>query len=495
MELKVKDMDIATGGPLVVILNKVDAHRYDLHNLDRIIASNGRKKATVILDIAESEKAVPSGRIGLFEEVLAVLGAKSNDTVRIKVSRKPDSVSFIRSKLDGKTLNPEEIDQIVKGIVNSELSDVELTYFISGCYTNGLSNRETIALTRAIVKYSDRINVKDGPVLDKHCTGGVPNNRTTMIIVPILTSLGFYVPKTSSRSITSPAGTADTMEVLAPVSFPIPKIKEILKKVNGCIVWGGGLNLASADDKLIKLRNPLYLDPEGMLLASILAKKLAVSATHVLIDIPVGEETKIKSMARAFRLKKRFEHIGKKLGMKISVFISDGSEPIGNGMGPALEARDVLYILRNDRRAPSDLREKSITMCVKMLEMLGNPNSREVIEQILKSGNAYKKMMQIIKAQGGNPDILPGDIKLGKFTYDCRSKKSGKLVNIDNRVVAKVARIAGAPLDKGAGIYFYRHRGDKIKKRDILYTVYSDNSQRLAYAKETLNSAQMVYVE
>ncbi|HLC65427.1 MAG TPA: AMP phosphorylase [Candidatus Nanoarchaeia archaeon] len=494
MQLKVKDMDIATGGPLITILNRVDAHRYDLHNLDRIEIQKGRRKVTVILDIGESERAVPKGSIGFFEEVLSALNAKAGDLVGVSVAKKPESIAFIRSKLDGKTLREEEIDRVVKGIVDGELSDVELTYFISGCYINRLNDRETIALTKSIVKYGDRINVKDGPILDKHCTGGVPNNRTTMIIVPILTSLGYFVPKTSSRSITSPAGTADTMEVLAPVSFPAEKIKKILKKVNGCIVWGGGLNLASADDKLIKIRNPLALDPEGMLLASILAKKLAVGATHVLIDIPIGEETKIKTLAKAKRLEKKFVKIGRMLGMKISVMITDGSEPIGNGIGPALEARDVLYILKNDKRAPADLREKAIAMCVAMVEMVGTKNSRELIEQVLRSGTAYKKMKQIIKAQGGNPDIMPSDIRLGKFTFNFRSAKSGKLLDIDNRIVSKVARIAGAPLDKGAGIYFYKHRNDAVKKGDLLYTVYSDNRQRLSYAKETLGESQMVHI-
>jgi AMP phosphorylase len=315
MKLKVKDMDIATGGVLIVLVNEEDAHGLDLHYGDRVKIIKGKKTTTATINVAESKKAVPAGKIGLIAE-------------------KPVGVSYIQKKLNGGKLTKQEIDEIVKEIVKNNLTSIELTYFISACFTNGMTLAETIALTKAIVKYGSRLNIKKYPIIDKHSSGGVPGNRTTMVIVPIIAAAGLTMPKTSSRSITSPAGTADSMEVLAPVSLTLEKMKKVIMKTNTCIVWGGAIDLAAADDKLIKLRHPLSLDPEGMLLASILAKKAAVNSTHVLIDIPLGKDTKIKTKKRANHLKRLFIKIGKRLGMKIHVILTNGEEPIGNGIGP-----------------------------------------------------------------------------------------------------------------------------------------------------------------
>lgn len=323
------------------------------------------------------------------------------------------------------------------------------------------------------------------PIFIHNCSGGVPNNRTTMLLVPILAAAGLCCPKTSSRSITSPAGTADTMEVLAPVAIPVAKMKKIVNKTGGCIIWGGGMNLASADDKMIRVRHPLSLDPEGMLLASIMAKKAAVNSTHVLIDIPIGKETKIKSVEDANHLKKKFESLGKRLGMTVRVITTNGEEPIGNGIGPALEARDVLYCLTNDKRAPKDLLNKVICMSKEIFSMVGVENGDTLAKEILESGLAYKKMKEIIKAQGGEPSITPEQIKIGRFEKTFYAKKTGLIHNIDNLSVSKIARVAGAPQDKGAGMYIFKHEKEFVKKGEKLFTIYAQNKQKLDYAVKT----------
>jgi len=284
MKLKVKGMDIETGGVRVAILNEEDARKLDLHHEDRIRIKFKNKETTAVIDIAR-RFSVPQGQIGLFEEVLKKLNTRQGNIVSIDLAEKPASVYYIKDKLEGRYLRKEEIDSIVKDIVSGKLSAIELTYFIGACYTKGMNTEETINLTKAIVKYGAQLKLEKYPRLDKHCSGGVPGNRTTMIVVPIIAAAGFTIPKTSSRSITSPAGTADTMEVLAPVTLSVKQMKNIVRKTGGCIAWGGGVNLAAADDRLIRIRHPLSLDPIGMLLSSILAKKAAVNATHVLIDI------------------------------------------------------------------------------------------------------------------------------------------------------------------------------------------------------------------
>jgi AMP phosphorylase len=489
MKLKIKDLDIATGGPLVAVLNQKDACKFDIHHLDRIKIKKGKKIETVVVHMAESSKVVPQGRIGAYEEVIDSLNLKNKDKVSIMLARKPLSIEFIRKKLDGKTLVKKEINQIVWDIVHNKLSTSELTFFVAACYTNLMSIEETIMLTRAMVKHGDTLKLDKYPIIDKHSIGGIPGNRTTLILVPIVAAAGLTIPKTSSRSITSPAGTADTMEVLANVSFSMKKMKQIIMKTNGCMVWGGSLNLAPADDKIINVERTLEIDAESQLLASIMAKKHSVSSTHILIDIPISSGSKIKNREEALRLKKLFEAIGKKLRKRVKVMITDGSEPIGNGIGPALEARDVLWLLKRDKRRPLDLEKKCINMAEEIFKMAGIKDCRNKVMTLLNSGQACEKMEEIIKVQGGNV-FDPENIKIGKFKYDVQAGKKGVVRNINNKIISRIARIAGAPVNKGSGIYLYKHTGNKVKKGEKLYTVYAESKQKLKFAKDFLKDGK-----
>ncbi|MDP3765284.1 MAG: AMP phosphorylase [Nanoarchaeota archaeon] len=493
MKLKVKDIDISSGGPLIAVMNHQDAAMLDLHVMDRIKIKKGNKIETVVVDIAQSKKIVPKGKIGVFEEVISSLKLKNNDKVNITVARKPLSIDYIKKKLDGQRLSRKEIDQIVWDIVHNKLSAVELTYFVAACYTNVMTTEETILLTKSMVKHGDVLKLSKYPVIDKHSIGGIPGNRTTMVVVPIIAAAGYYIPKTSSRSITSPAGTADTMEVLANVTFPIEKMKEIVLKTKGCIVWGGSLNLAPADDKIIAVERPLEIDAESQLLASIMAKKHSVSSTHILIDIPIGKDAKAKNMFEALKLKKEFEKIGKRLKKHIRVLITDGRQPIGNGIGPALEARDVLWLLKRDPRRPLDLEKKCLMMCANIFSMVGVGNGYKKALEILNSGKAYQKMLQIIKAQGGK-ETTAEHIKIGRHFHDILSTKSGRISGIDNMFISRIARIAGAPTDKGAGIYLYRHVGDRVKKGEKLFTIYAESRHELEYAKDVAKSSKVFVV-
>ncbi len=494
MKLKVKDIDISSGGPLIAVMNYKDAAMLDLHVMDRIKIKKGDKIETVVVDIAQSSKVVPKGKIGVFEEIIDSLKLKNNDTVDITIARKPLSIDYIKKKLDGQKLTKQEIDQIVWDIVHNKLSAVELTYFVAACYTNVMTTEETILLTKAMVKHGDVLKLNKYPVIDKHSIGGIPGNRATLVVVPIIAAAGYYIPKTSSRSITSPAGTADTMEVLADVTFPIKKMKEIVLKTKGCIVWGGALNLAPADDKIIAVERPLEIDAESQLLASIMAKKHSVSSTHIIIDVPVGKDSKVKNMVEALKLKKEFEKIGKKLKKHIKVLISDGTQPIGNGIGPALEARDVLWLLKRDPRRPLDLEKKCLMMCANIFSMVGNIYGYKKALEILNSGKAYAKMIEIIKAQNGK-EVAAEDIKIGKYCHDVLSTKSGRVTGIDNMLISRIARIAGAPTDKGAGIYLYKHIGNKVKRGEKLFTIYSESEHEFEYARDVAKSASVFTIK
>ena len=481
MRFKCKDLNIATGGTQVITLHHDDAAKMDLFALDRVNARIGNKETIAIVNLAENHHTIPAGHLGVYEEVIAKLKLKPDDVVDVSLATKPESLSYIKAKLDGKRLKDKEMNAIVRDIVDNNLSETEITFFVAACYKYDLTDDEIYYLTKAIAQNGEQLRLKNGPVLDKHCSGGVPGNRTTMIVVPILAAAGYTMPKTSSRAITSPAGTADTMEVLAPVSLNVKRIKEIVEKTKACMVWGGGTGIAGADDKMIRIRNPLSLDPWGLLVSSILAKKKAVGATHLLADLPIGHDTKIRTHREARILRRKFTTIGQRLGISVRVILSDGNQPIGRGLGPLLEARDVLWVLKRDPRAPQDLRKKSLYMASVLFEMLCEEEPKRKALDMLDTGLAYKKMNEIILAQGGKL-VHPEDLKLAEHHHHVKSKQEGKVRHINNRIINKICRIAGAPKSKKAGMYLYKHMHDNVDKKETIFTIYAESTERLRQA-------------
>lgn len=321
------------------------------------------------------------------------------------------------------------------------------------------------------------------PVCVHNCIGGVAGNRTTMVLVPILAAAGIYIPKTSSRAITSAAGTADTMEVLAPVVLDIQELRKVVLKTKGCIVWGGAINLAPVDDKLIRIRHSLHLDPRGLLLASILGKKKAVGAEYIVVDIPIGRGAKIEDEKDGRDLAKDFIEVGERLTMKTRCVITDGSDPIGYGVGPGLECRDVLNVLKGN--GPLELQDKSCLLAGNIFELLGRAppgKGASLAVDIIKSGKAYDKLMEIVEAQGGNPKIKIDDLPIGSFRYEVKSERSGRISHVDNKKISKIARAAGAPKDQGAGIIMHCEMGDKVNVGDTLFEIIAESEEKLSFA-------------
>lgn len=482
MYLQPRKIPIRVGKKYIAVVTQDTAEKLDVRAADRVMLQQGKHKITAILDITD-KREFKDHQIGLFSETWEKLCAHSRKKIHVHPAPKPESNTYIKEKLEGKVLNKKKIETIIRDVVNDDLSDIEMTYFVAGCFTNGLSDKETVNLTRAVAKYGDRMSFKTKIVMDKHCIGGVPGNRTTMIVIPIITACGYIMPKTSSRAITSPSGTADTMEVIANIKNDGKTLKKIAEKVGGFISWGGGVDLAAADDKLIRVRYPLKLDPQGMLLASILAKKFAVSANHVIIDIPWGSQGKVKTKRGALKLRSRFINIGKKLGMKMKVVLTNASQPIGNGIGPVLEVIDVMKVLRDEKDAPQDLKKKSLMLATELLFLTGKYASKnkayETALEVLESKEAYKQMQRIIKAQGRKKMK-----KVGKNKYIYKAEKNGKVCSIKNKLIASIARVAGAPKSAGSGVYVHKKIGDKVKKGDPLFTVYAENKSRLAFVKK-----------
>jgi thymidine phosphorylase len=302
-----------------------------------------------------------------------------------------------------------------------------------------------------------------------------------MLVVPIVAAHGMFIPKTSSRAITSPAGTADTMEVLARVELHPQRLNEIVRTQRGCLAWGGTARLAPVDDILISVERPLSLDSPGQLVASILAKKIAAGATHLLIDIPMGPTAKVRSQADALRLRKLFEFVGDRVGLELEVMVTDGKQPIGRGIGPVLEARDVMQVLMNTPDQPRDLREKALQLAARILEF--DPDVRggqgyTLARDILESGRALQKMQAIIDAQGA----ADGSFKLGRLHQEIVSERAGCVEAIDNLQMANIARLAGAPMDKGAGVDLYKKVGDIVRKGEALYAIHAEFGADFSFA-------------
>ncbi len=487
---KVKPIDIFTGKNIIV-LNKTEAQEHDIYSGYRTELRHEGKSTIAIVDV--SEEIVEPGEVGVFRDLASWHKLRKGETVEIVHMDQPESIKFIKKKLDKGSLVSTEIRTIVREIMQDRLSEIETSAWITAAYINGFTDEEVIALAEATVESGEELNLNKKPILDKHCIGGVAGNRTTMVLVPIIAAAGAYIPKTSSRSITSASGTADTMEVLSDVIFNMEEMRSIVLKAKGAIVWGGGMKLAPVDDKLIRVRHPLSLDPEGMLLASILGKKKSVGAEYVLIDIPVGRGVKVPYVERGNELAKHFLRVGDKLGMKIEALITDGAEPVGNGVGPALECIDVLEVLSG--RGPDDLRHKSLLMSGKLLELCRKVEPGKgysVAENLVSSGKALAKFREIIALQGGDPKVKTSDIEVGQYTHTVTSEVSGSIFHIDNKIMSKLARISGAPRDKGAGVLIHKLRGDRVEKGDKLFTLFSESEAKLDFALKALNDLEPI---
>ncbi len=492
MKLKSKFLRWSAGTPTAMI-NKKTAERIGIHSKDRIsirTMSRYPREISVLVDIVEG--IVNQGEIALSSEIRKVLKLRKGQDVDVNLSTIPESTFYIKDKLDGKTLKPEQIKEIVRDIVNNSLSQAELSLFVSAMYIRGMNFKETISLIEAILESGNLLKLGKRTIVDKHSVGGVPGNRTTPIVVAICASAELTIPKTSSRSITSAAGTADVIEAIAKVEFSIEELKKIVKKTNACIVWGGALGMVPADSKILDTEKMLKIDPEAQLLASIMSKKLAVGSDYILIDIPYGKRAKV-SRKEALRLKDKFERLGDYFRKEIKVVLTDGNQPIGNGIGPILELMDILKILNSEEDRPKDLEEKSLFLAGELLEMTGKAEKgkgKRMAKEIVSSGKALKKFEQIIKAQDGSFK----NIKFAKFEKDIISLKSGKITDIHNKKINAAARFAGCPVDKSAGLYLYFHLGDKIKKGEKLLTIYAESETRLNSAVNFFHKSKPIRI-
>ncbi len=481
MKLKVRLLGISSGGKPIVVLNSEDAEDLGIRGLDRVVLKYDGSEITAIVNI--TSQFVKKGEIGVYEE-LDHIKLKEGKIIDVEVASFPKSLEYIKEKLNGRRLGYEEMEEIVKDVIKGNLTDIEIASFVTALHFLGLDMEEAANLSLAMVKTGETLKLKKKRIVDKHSIGGILGDKTSLILVPLIASCGLTIPKTSSRAITSACGTADRAEVLMPVDLDIEEMKRVVEKTNGCIVWGGALHLAPADDVFIKIENPLGIDP--LLFPSIMAKKKAVGANYLAIDIPCGRFAKVKSLSEANNLAKDFVELGRRLGIKTRCAITYGEEPIGYAIGPALEAREALQVLEG-RHIP-DLIKKVCNLANIIFELVGlkvNP------ERVLRSGKALKKMREIIKEQGGDEKIKAKDIEIGDYKIDVKAEKAGTIFWMDNYSLNRIARAAGSPKDKGAGVLIYKKVGERVKKGEKILTIFSEKNRKLKGAEKILEESKI----
>lgn len=454
-------------------LAKVEIEGTDTNDTRRILA---------VLNVVDDQSIVDTHEIGLSEQAFAQLGLQQGDPCRIAHAEPPESLQAVHRKIAGDRLSLADFRAIAQDIVASRYAKTEIAAFLVASGQAGLERDEVLSLCRAMLETGDRLNWGEPLVADKHCIGGVPGNRTSMLVVPIVAAHGMLIPKTSSRAITSPAGTADSMSVLARVDLPLERLQEIVRRHRGCLAWGGTARLAPMDDLIIAVERPLSIDSPGQMVASILSKKLAAGSTHLLIDIPVGPTAKVRRMNDALALRKLFEFVADRLGLHLQTVITDALQPVGRGIGPVLEARDVMQVLHNDPAAPQDLREKGLRLAGRVLEF--DPDVRggegfNIARDILDSGRALARMEAIVEAQGRVEEQL----EPGHLCHAVTAPKPGLVTGIDNMRLARIARLAGAPMDPGAGVDLLKKHGDRVEKGETLYEIRADFPSDFAFAK------------
>ena len=412
------------------------------------------------------------------------LDAVAGDTVTVEHAPTLDSLGAVRSKIYGNRLAAPALTAIMGDVAAGRYSELHIAAFIAACAGGRMDLQETIDLTGAMVGAGERIDWGRAPIADKHCVGGLPGNRTTPIVVAIAVAAGLTMPKTSSRAITSPAGTADVMETLTRVDLDVPAMRRVVERVGGCFVWGGALSLSPADDLLIRIERPLDISSDAQLVASVLSKKIAAGATHALIDIPVGPTAKVRSDPDADRLQLLLEQVAAAHGLKLRILRTHGSQPVGRGIGPALEAHDVLAVLRGAAAAPVDLRMRSLVLAGELLEFCGAStpgDGRSTATRLLDSGAAWTTFQEICEAQGGlrEPGVAP-------LRETMTAERDGHLSAIDNRRLSQVAKLAGAPSSPTAGVELHAKLGDRVERGMPLFTLHAQAPGELAYAKRFL---------
>ena len=491
--LRSKELDFEGGKDLFVVINKVDGEKIGLQDGD--MAFLGYRDTEMYVKIILTDEKVREGEIGLYEELVDERFAPVNRKVFLDIPKPTKSLEAIRKKMEGGKLTEEELVTIMEDIGSRKLRETEVAFFVSTFFNPGFSEDEIYWMTKGMAQSGKQLDFKDikgngDMVVDKHSIGGTAGKGITPILVSILAANDLVCPNTSTRAITSPAGTSDILEVVMPVAIKEKQVYEVVKKTGACLIWGGSLYLAPADDEIINVERSLRIQEFQKVLVSIVAKKIAMGVTHVLIDLPYGENTKIERPDDLEFLSREFKELFAKVGINCFTIKRQIKGPEGSGVGPALEIREAIKILEQNENRSQELEDTVVDMATILLEESGKATKgqgKTLAKETLTSGKALDKFWEIAMAQGQEAPIKSEDIEIGELTNEVKAHKSGTIKSISTRGIVDIARALGTPKIKKAGIYLNKHIGDKVQKGDTIATLYAETESRLDQGKEIID--------
>ena len=488
MKLTVHSEDVSTSDPIVIM------HRDDCLQLGVDITDRIRLKGeeSVVSSIVMTDLPRAKGVLIMPRRIMERCGVSDGSDIEVEYCPLPESVRSIRKKINGGRLGQEEIDSIISDINNDDLSDREILSFVSAFNINNSDLTEIAHLTRAMASTGTMVDLGDGDLFDFHSLGGVPGNKITPIVVSIVASQGLRIPKLSSRAISSACGTSDFVETFCDVELDTSSLKEAVDSVGGVFACGNE-DYAPVGRKIIAAERPMGIDPRPTMLASIMSKKVALGTNRLLIDIPMGQGSKIPDMDTASDFARDLIGLGKELGMEVCCAVTCADQPIGRSIGPVLEAIECIRTLEDGDGDPSVV-DKACSIAGILLEMGGIEDGQRRAREILLSGLAHDRFLKIVKAQNGRPDLRSSDLSPGRFSKDVHAKRSGFVEYIDNQCMVAIAKGAGAPDDPGAGIVLKHHKGDSVEEGEVLFTIYAENQTKLDRAVDAARSRRPMHV-
>jgi len=488
MKLTVISTDVSMSEH-TVMLNVSDCLAMGVSPMDRVHIT-GISSATASVVISETH--VVKGTVMMGSLTMSKCGADDGSLVDVTFAPMPESARSIRRKIDGETLDSEAISSIVNDIMTGDLSEKEILAFVSAFNVNNSDLAEVAHLTRAMAATGETVHLGVRPVFDFHSLGGVPGNKITPIVVSIVAAEGLTIPKLSSRAVSSACGTSDFVDTFCNVEMDTESLIDAIRRCKGVFACGNE-DYAPVGNRIIQAERPMGIDPRPTMMASIMSKKVAIGTTHLLMDFPMGKDAKVPDLKAAESLANSMIGLGSLLGIHVECAITRADQAIGRAIGPILEARECIGILEAGK-GDRDVVDKACGMAGIILEMAGAEDGRSKAMEVLESGKAHKRFLDIVEAQGGRRDLKSADLVPGEFSKDVHAKRNGTVQYIDSSSIVAVAKAAGAPSDDGAGVYFHHKAGDEVSEGDTLFTIYAESQAKLDRAVESARSRRPMLV-
>lgn len=415
---------------------------------------------------------------------------------------------IIRKKRDGEELTKEEIDFFIKGYVDESIPDYQAAALCMAIYFKGMTLKETAFLTFAVRDSGVKLDLKEvnGIRVDKHSTGGV-GDKTSLVVSPIVASLGVKVAKMSGRGLGHTGGTIDKLESIPGFKTDISE-KDFIDIVNktGIAIVGQNKELTPADKKLYALRDvTATVDSVPLIVSSIMGKKLAADDDCIVLDVKTGSGALCKTLEESKNLAQIMVDIGKKAGKEMLALITDMDRPLGNAIGNSLEVIEAVNTLKGN--GPKDLEDICVILATNMLELAKIGSYEECkakVKQSIKDGSAFNKFIEMVKAQGGDESVIldTSNFKQAPFKKEIKSKKSGYINHVNTEEYGMASLLLGAgrnkkedEIDPSAGLILNKKTGDFVNEGDVIATMYTSSEDKFNLAEEKIINATIISSE